>query len=445
MEQNLVFIAATGAIVVIVLTIALVRFWKRARSYELRFQPIIDADQELGRVKAEQAKVVTETDQLRNTYKEKRKIFDALVRQAAIYDEEIELAELGFYKPHFNYDTSEEYKKQIVEIRARQKEMLSEKTAITCRTEWTVEGSKAKGRTMSNRAIRLAARAFNNECDAAIAQVAWNNAERMEARIKKAFEAINKLNESITVEISPAYLDLKVKELELAHEYQEKKRQEKEEQAEIRRQMREEAKLQQEVEKTLREEERYKALLEAARKEAAGAADAKRRELEKKIVTLEQELADAHEKSEHAVSMAQQTRVGHVYIISNRGSFGTDIFKIGMTRRLDPYDRVKELGDASVPFGFDVHAIIYSKDAPTLENALHRAFDGERVNLANTRKEFFRVGLDRIRAAVRSQVPDAEFYEQAEAREYKETVALQVQRDQATARQQMGQQFPEEL
>lgn len=277
MEQNLVFIAATGAIVVIVLTIALVRFWKRARSYELRFQPIIDADQELGRVKAEQAKVVTETDQLRNTYKEKRKIFDALVRQAAIYDEEIELAELGFYKPHFNYDTSEEYKKQIVEIRARQKEMLSEKTAITCRTEWTVEGSKAKGRTMSNRAIRLAARAFNNECDAAIAQVAWNNAERMEARIKKAFEAINKLNESITVEISPAYLDLKVKELELAHEYQEKKRQEKEEQAEIRRQMREEAKLQQEVEKTLREEERYKALLEAARKEAAGAADADRK------------------------------------------------------------------------------------------------------------------------------------------------------------------------
>jgi hypothetical protein len=111
---------------------------------------------------------------------------------------------------------------------------------------------------------------------------------------------------------------------------------------------------------------------------------------------LEQSLAEAHARGERAVSQAQLTKSGHVYVISNIGSFGTDVFKIGMTRRLEPLDRVKELGDASVPFAFDVHAMIYSEDAPALEAQLHRKFADVRINLINDRKEFFRTDLASI-------------------------------------------------
>jgi len=127
---------------------------------------------------------------LRESYKEKRVVFDKLVREAAIYDEEIQLAELGFYKPHFDFDTSEKYKEEISKVKNEQKEMVSSKEAIYCTTEWTVEGSKAKGRTMTNRGIKLTARAFNNECDAAISNTRWNNVDRMVQRLEKAFEAI---------------------------------------------------------------------------------------------------------------------------------------------------------------------------------------------------------------------------------------------------------------
>ena len=119
------------------------------------------------------------------------------------------------------------------------------------------------------------------------------------------------------------------------------------------------------------------------------------------IEALNQDLVEAHEKNQRAKSMAEQTRAGHVYIISNIGSFGENIYKIGMTRRLEPIDRVKELGDASVPFIFDVHAMIYSEDAPTLEKKLHKVFENKRVNLVNSRKEFFNITLDEVEEEVK--------------------------------------------
>ena len=128
------------------------------------------------------------------------------------------------------------------------------------------------------------------------------------------------------------------------------------------------------------------------------------------------------------MSRAQLTKSGHVYIVSNLGSFGEGIYKIGMTRRLEPLDRVKELGDASVPFPFDVHAMIYSQNAPSLESALHRAFDERRVNLVNTRKEYFRVELDEIVTVVDQSkdddVAEVTFTLAAEAEEYRRTLSL---------------------
>jgi hypothetical protein len=140
---------------------------------------------------------------------------------------------------------------------------------------------------------------------------------------------------------------------------------------------------------------------------------------------MRQELIEAEARNERAKSMAQQTRAGHVYIISNRGSFGDQVFKIGMTRRLEPLDRIKELSDASVPFSFDVHAMIYSDDAPTLEHDLHTHFDDLRLNKVNFRKEFFRVPLDQVRGFVTERGLQASFTLLAQAREYHETQAIE--------------------
>ena len=139
---------------------------------------------------------------------------------------------------------------------------------------------------------------------------------------------------------------------------------------------------------------------------------------------MERELKEAQEKKERALSMAQQTKRGHVYIISNIGSFGENVYKIGMTRRLEPIDRIKELGDASVPFQFDVHAMIYAEDAPTLENELHKAFTDRKVNMLNYRKEFFNVTLDEIEAKITETGLNAEFTRMPEAMEYRETLAI---------------------
>ena len=186
---------------------------------EGRFARVLDVDKEVEEVTRRKSELELLVSELRGSYKEKKALFDKLINEVAIYDEEIQLAELGFYKPHFAFDDSQTHKDQIAQVRQSQKKMVSENAAIFCHKEWAVEGSRAKGRTMTNRGIRLTARAFNNECDAAVSNVSWNNAQRMEQRIAKAFDAINKLNESNAIEIAPVYRDLKLKELQLTYEY----------------------------------------------------------------------------------------------------------------------------------------------------------------------------------------------------------------------------------
>ncbi len=423
--MDIILIALGG--ISFLLTVVLIITLKKNMFYTKKYSNIISIDEKVVKSKKEKDKIDKTITVLKQSYKEKKVIFDKLLKQVAIYDEEIELAELGFYKPHFDFDTSEKYKEKITEVKSLQKEMISEKTAIYATTEWTVEGSKAKGRTMTNRGIRLTARAFNNECDSATSNVAWNNIERMEQRIIKAFEAINKLNESNHIVIEYDYLELKIKELKLTHEYKEKKYDEKEEQAEIRRQMREEAKLQQEVEKAQKDEEKYQKLLDKAKNEVEKASGEKLNKLQESIKALQLDLEEAHAKNERAKSMAQQTKSGHVYVISNIGSFGENVYKIGMTRRLEPLDRVKELGDASVPFIFDVHAMIYSDDAPALENSLHKLFDSQRVNLVNSRKEFFKVTLEEIEIQAKKTSNSIEFIKTAEAKDYNESRAIRMQ------------------
>jgi hypothetical protein len=345
-----------------------------------------------------------------------------------ILDEEANLQSFGFYKPRYDFASSAKYQNALDAIRERQKRMIKDKSAAICQIEWTVNGSRTEGRKSINQTLRLILRAFNGESDAALAKVKYNNVQVMEARIRKAWEAINGLAGVQQCHITRMYLDLRLEELFLAHEYQEKVYEEKEEQRRIREQMREEEAALREIEKARldaeREEKRYEDALRKAREEAERAVGDKQQKLLTQVEELQRRLEEAHTNKERAISRAQMTRSGHVYIISNVGSFGEHVYKIGMTRRLDPLDRVRELSDASVPFQFDVHAIIYSEDAPGLETALHRIFNNRRVNRVNMRKEFFQVTIDEIAEAVRKHHGEIEITQIAEAIEYRKTVAI---------------------
>lgn len=356
------------------------------------------------------------------------------VEQSAL-DEESNLQSFGFYRPRYDFSSSEIYQAKLERIRDRQKELLKDKSAAICRTVWTVNGSVTEGRKQISQTLKLILRAFNGESDAAIAKVTYKNVNVMETRIKKAWEVINGLVGVQNCEITRVYLDLKLEELHLAYEYEEKVQAEKEEQRRIREQMREEEIAQRELEKARleaeREEQRYEEALRKAQEEVERAAGAKQLKLQSQIEALQKKLEEAHVNKERAISRAQLTRSGHVYVISNIGSFGEHVYKIGMTRRLDPLDRVHELGDASVPFEFDVHAMIYSDDAPALETALHRAFHERRINLINEKKEFFQVDIEEIARTVRRMHGEIEITRLAEAEQYRKTVAMRQERNAA--------------
>ena len=246
---------------------------------------------------------------------------------------------------------------------------------------------------------KLLLRAFNSECDDVIEHVKYNNIEASEKRITASREAISKLGTIMEVSIQPQYYRLKIEELHLAFEYAQKKQQEKEEQKEAR----------------------INAQLEAASDVDRAAIEEKKAELMAQLDKIDKEFADVDYRE------ANQ-RAGYVYVISNIGAFGENVYKIGMTRRLDPQDRVDELGDASVPFNFDVHAMIFSNDAPKLEAALHNAFADRKLNFVNQRREFFNVSLDEIKQVIKDNYDKSvEFVELAPAEQYRESLKLKEQ------------------
>jgi hypothetical protein len=409
-----------------------------------RYKDVIDLDEYKTNVIKETEEIIksnntTITNQqneislLQANYSIKRGYFEQLLKEISLYEEQQEIMSYGIYAPHFDFDTSDKYKQALESVRGKEKEMIKNERAAIGRTTWTVNGSVAEGKKQTKYYIKLMLRAFNGECEALVADVRWNNIQRMEERLQKAFEAINKLGSTHSIDITNEYLNLKLDELRLTHEYKEKIQQEKEEQRRIQEQIREEEKAQKEIEKALKdsedEEKRYNKALDQARKEMEKAKGDQLVKLQEKMAQLQKELEEAQKVKQRALSMAQQTKAGHVYIISNIGSFGENVFKIGMTRRLEPMDRVKELGDASVPFNFDVHAIIYSENAPELENLLHKEFDYHKVNLVNDRREFFNVTINEIEKVVNEFKGDIEITKLAEAREYRESIQMRLSRD----------------
>lgn len=358
---------------------------------------------------------------LKDSYLKKKVVYDELISEIANCEVISDLQDSGLYASIFNFADSNKFREELELVREQQKELVKDKAAVICYTNWTVNDSVAQGRVMTNKAVKLTLRAFNGACDAAIRGVKWNNANLMMARVEKEREQITKLNSSNNIYITDEYYDLKLKELRLTHEHRERLKEEKDERQELSRALREEQKLLRDMELAEQEELKYKNLLDKALAEAADLQGVRLEAYQEKIKVLQASLEEAHAKYVRAQSMAEMTKSGWVYIVSNIGSFGPDIVKIGLTRRLDPTDRVRELGAAGVPFVFDTHALIYSDNAPALERSLHFEFAAKRVNTVNLRKEFFKVSLAEVKEAVMRLAPDSPFIEDIEAQDYQQT------------------------
>lgn len=363
-------------------------------------------------------------DNLDNALKEKKK-------ELILVDDELEMQEVGLYEPKYVFVSAVLYKEKLDEIRKKQKDYIKNKRAAVCGTEWTVNNSKQQGKAMTNANIKQILRNFNLDCEMAISKVKLSNRENSVKRIKKAFETLNKLNERNVIKITPQYLDLKLQELDVAMEYELKKQEEKELLREAREREREERKIQKQLDAEEKKINEQKKRVEtdinkigAELRESKS--DEEKEKLKLKIRELELALAKSNDDIEQIADKRKRTGAGYVYILSNIGSFGENVYKIGVTRRDEPQDRVRELSNASVPFKFDTHVFIFSKEAFELEKELHNRFDHKRVNKINSRKEFFNITCDDVKKIVEENKEFVHsFNDKPDAQEYYDTLKIE--------------------
>jgi hypothetical protein len=309
----------------------------------------------------------------------------AELRQEVVTTEETALLqEAGVYEYRHPLSDSVEYKEALKALKERVKEMTrAEGGAIRGNTDWMVNGSAAQGRKMVRDFSKLMLRAYNAEADNLARGMKPYKLESAVERLNRAAATIARLGQTMGIHVSAPYHELRVYELELTADYRQKQAEEKEKEREERERLREEQRAQKEMEKERarlkKEQQHYLNSLEALR--AKGDTEA--------VARLEAELGEIEKAITDVDYRAANVRAGYVYVISNLGSFGEGIVKVGLTRRLEPLDRVRELGDASVPFRFDVHAIHFSDDAVGIETELHHRLADRRVNKVNMRREFF--------------------------------------------------------
>lgn len=345
--------------------------------------------------------------------------------------EELILQEVGVYDSHHRLEDAVAYKEPLTLLQRRIKEMgTKDGGAITATNDWTVNGSKTEGRKMVRELSKLMLRAYNAEADRLVQTMRPYKLDSAVDRLTKARDTISRLGRTMNIDVSARYHKLRIEELTLTADYLAKLEAEKEAEREEKARLREEAQARKEFEaekaRLLKEQAHYVNALAQMQANgdasAAGAAEAKLAEIAEAIHGVEQREANV--------------RAGYVYVISNVGAFGERMVKIGMTRRLEPMERVRELGDASVPFRYDVHTVVFSDDAVGLEGRLHAALADRRVNRVNLRREFFyatprEVGelLTSFDGSVLSFVehPDAEEWHQSEnARRASEAVRVDV-------------------
>ncbi|MGV9824621.1 DUF4041 domain-containing protein [Gordonia sp. NPDC003429] len=330
---------------------------------------------------------------------------------------QIELQDVGFFEYEHPAEHSMKLAGQLEAVRQHIKQMLRDKTATQAVTSFTFNGSLAQGRRFVDQMSRVLLRAYDAEAENCVKTVKAGNLSTAQARLRKAADQIAQNGTMIDLHIVPEYHQLRMEELELAARHLTARQVERELERERRAELREEEKARREL-----EAERAKLAKERAHY-LNTIASLRERGDEEGIQRMQERLDDVEGRMTNVDYRMANTRAGHVYVISNLGAFGDRMVKIGMTRRLEPMDRVRELGDASVPFRFDTHALFFADDAVTVENLLHKAFEDRRVNNVNLRREFFYATPAEVRAVIDTQLKDqvevVEFIEAAPAEEYR--------------------------
>ena len=328
------------------------------------------------------------------------------------------LQEAGVYAYKHVLADAVSYKSKLELLTNEMKATVKSGHAVSGKTNWAVNGSTAQGRKMVKDFSKLMLRAYNAEADYAVRSMRPHRLGSLIDRLEKSRNVIAQLGATMDIRITDNYHRLRIRELELTADFLAKQEEEKERRRELREQQREEEKLQREIERERarlsKEREQYLGALARLRASESVQDDTGITDLEAKLSEVDTALAavDAREAN---------IRAGYVYVISNVGAFGDSVVKIGLTRRLEPMDRVNELGDASVPFRFDVHALIFSEDAVGLERRLHKEFESRRVNRVNLRREFFRASPAEVRDALARFGGQhlLEFHEAADALEWR--------------------------
>lgn len=326
-------------------------------------------------------------------------------------DDQKILQDIGIYRYHHPLENAAGYRAELERIEVEIAKIVREQAAIEVSSTFTFENSLAAGRKLSNDLGKLMLRAYNAECDNCIRSLRTGNPDVAKKRIEASRQAISKLGKIMEMQISARYHDLRVREIELTADWLMKKQEEREAEKENRARLREEKRVEREFaeerERLAKEKQHLENAIEALREKGERNAD-----LEANLLALE----EAIKQNEFRLA---NIRSGYVYVISNRGAFGTNVVKIGLTRRLEPNDRISELGGASVPFRFDVHALFFSEDAVSLENELHTHFRDRALNAVNARKEFFFATPAEVRDVLMDKVGSLlEFSEVGEALEY---------------------------
>ena len=333
---------------------------------------------------------------------------------AVLSDEQV-LQSVGIYRYHHPLENALEFKNRLAEINTAKSDMVKAGVAIESSEHFMYDNSLAKGKKMCKDLSTLMLLAYNSQADSCVKSLRAGNVVTAKKRVNNTKDKIAKLGAMMEMHISEGYHALQIDELELTADYLVKKQEEKEAAREERDRLREEKKAEAELaaEREKLEKERTHLINALETLEQTGESD---EALQEKL----REIENAIETNDYRIA---NVRAGYVYVISNKGAFGDGIVKIGLTRRLDPMDRVIELGDASVPFRFDVHCLYFSEDAVQLENELHQHFSHSRLNHANVRKEFFFATPEEVKDVLVSKVGNLlEYNDQIESTEYFQSV-----------------------
>ena len=329
------------------------------------------------------------------------------------------LQELGIYEFAHPLDDAIKYKDRLDVLRAKVKETAKER-GVTGAANWAVNGSLQDGARMVREQCRLMLRAYNAEADNCIRTIRSHNLEPTLSRLTRAKDSIQKLGRSMAIQITEEYHELRLAEIQLTADYHLKVAEERETQRALREELREQEKVERELQRARDKFEKERDQYEAALQIAINSGDASA------IATMQARLEQAELNLRDIENREANARAGYVYVISNLGAFGDQIVKIGMTRRLEPTERIRELSGAGVPFLYDVHVLFFSDDAAGLEGQLHREFEDRRVNRINLRREFFYATPHEVREAVRRIVgaTTLEFREEAEASEFRRSMSM---------------------